>query len=79
MATGDLLSIDSPLGQVLMGLYLVCVNEKGTVVEVYTYLTSGNLRYDHDVVAKIYRWRFAPYLVDGGPVGVCAFERVRSE
>ena len=49
-----------------------CVAETGEVSDVKVLQPSPYRTYDEDVIRKMQRWKFQPYLEDGKAIAVCS-------
>ena len=49
-----------------------CVAETGEVSDVKVLQPSPYRTYDEDVIRKMQRWKFRPYLEDGKAIAVCS-------
>jgi len=56
----------------LKSSYKFCLAETGEVSDVKVLQPSPYRMYDEDVIRKILRWKFQPYLEDGKAIAVCS-------
>ena len=64
------------LGSTYMGMYKICVNDGGAVVNVST-VKSAHPQLDPRWMETIKLWRYRPYTVDGKPTAFCYTLRLK--
>ncbi len=69
-ATRKKIALDGKTRLVLV--FKICVSATGTPSRVDMVRGSDYLAYNKQIMAKMWAWRFKPYMVNGKPVEVCA-------